>query len=120
MRISELKNFVPKKPTEKELSYLRRDDLRRAICEHSFRLFFFAYFGSAMTNKMTNIHYVMIEMLKFKGFDFLLWVMFRGSSKTTLCRAYCVWCVVYKKKWNIHWIADDLKKAEKNARGIGS
>ena len=65
-------------------------------------------------------HYDMFEDCNFRGFQFLVWLMFRDSAKTALARALVVWWIVYEKKHNIGWVGHDLKKAGKNARAIAN
>jgi len=65
-------------------------------------------------------HYQMFMDCHFKGFQFLMWIMFRDSAKTAIARALVVWWIVYKKKMNIGWIGEVLKKSAKNARAIAN
>ena len=101
---------------EKEALKVKED--RIYICGKSFKLFFFYYFRNYIKLKSAPFHYDMIQDLE--DFKFLLWIMFRESAKTSLARAFCTWEIVYQKKFNIHWIGHELKKAYKNARAVAN
>ena len=93
---------------------------RRAVFEHRFDLFWYWYFGRYVTHKSAWFHYEMFNDLRFRSHRYLMWVMFRESAKTAIMRGFVTWCIVYKKKYNIHWIAFDTQKAVKNTRAIAN
>ncbi|RKZ03672.1 hypothetical protein DRQ25_17615 [Candidatus Fermentibacteria bacterium] len=95
---------------------------RKYVCSKSFTCFFVWYFFKYITHKTPAFHLNMHRQLQNLGdeYNFLLWVMFRDSAKTSLARAYVVWCIVYDRKKNINWIGHDESKGEKNARAIAN
>lgn len=109
------------KVTSSERKLILDSETRRIVCGESFRLFFFTYFGHYADVPSADFHYDMFEDLKFRdGLRFLVWIMFRGSAKTTIVRAYIAWCILFKKKKNIIWVSNDKAMAEKNARAIAN
>lgn len=104
--------------TKDEQKALKNQADRIYVCEKSFKLFFYYYFRKYIKLKSAPFHYDMYNDLQ--DFKFLMWIMFRESAKTAIARAFVVWCIIYKKKYNIHWIGYELKKSMKNARAIAN
>lgn len=107
----------------KKIQILANDKIaRKYVCSKNFSYFFFWYFSKYITHKTPEFHFNMHRQLQNLGdeYNFLLWVMFRDSAKTSLARAFIVWSIIYDKKKNINWIGHDEKKGEKNARAIAN
>lgn len=99
---------------------MNKKETRIELCRNSFKHFFFWYFSKYMHHASPLFHYQMFQDCNFKGFQFLVWIMFRDSAKTAIARALVVWWIVYEKKHNIGWVGEVLKKAAKNARAIAN
>ena len=82
-------------PTPKQIrEWIETDrDFRVRYFEHNFTAFFLFHFNEA-TN-LQDFHYQWCD--DFESGDNVLLKAFRGSWKTTIARAYAVWCIVYQK-----------------------
>lgn len=88
------------------------------LCENSIFLFGLYYFGHYFFRPSASFHKEMAKDLEFKGHNFLMWIMFREAVKTVWVRIKFVHAICYKKKRNMLWISQDLKRASKNVMAI--
>jgi predicted phage terminase large subunit-like protein len=89
-------------PTREQMAYLLTADPaeRRLVFAKSF-VHFFAYFWfDEMEHALGQLHAEMAadlaDIADGKLFE-LVWVMFRGSAKTTMAKAFLVWCIAFEK-----------------------
>lgn len=68
-------------------------EMRVSYFQHNFEAFFQYYFG---WDGLTGWHRAWLQ--KFEGEKDLLFITLRASRKTTIARAYCVWCIAYAKE----------------------
>lgn len=73
--------------------WIRTDkDFRKRLFEHDFVAFLIYHYGWELTDFQEEWATSMEQ-----GYNVIL-KAFRNSRKTTICRAYAVWCIVYKKR----------------------
>lgn len=92
-----------------------KKDNRKYICEQEFAIFAMYYFAEFFIYKIPAFQWLMYKMLKefTEGkFKYILWVMFRESSKTTITKMYLTYCICYRKKRFINWDAYDKGNSE--------
>lgn len=99
---------------------LAKKKTRVAACAKSYYLFGAYYFSHYFTHEAAEFHKTMASDLHFNGFDFLLWIMFRGSAKTAWAKIKIIHSIVYQSKKNIAWGAYDVKKAEKQVMSMAN
>lgn len=83
--------------------------------EDGFLYFSIYNFPEYFNYKIPSFHYEMHEDLLalLKGnINYLLWIMFRESAKTTLTRMFIVYCICMSKKHYINWDSYDKDNAE--------
>lgn len=89
--------------------------VRVAACEDNFPLFFVYYYARYIKYGFAPFHYEMFDdvddLIKGKIRE-LAWIMFRESAKTSIAKAFVVWCIVYKKKNYINYDSYDKGNAE--------
>ena len=92
----------------------KRDE-RVYLVEREFALFAMYYFAEYMPYKIPEFHwlmYIALNLFAQGKFKFLLWIMFRESSKTTIAKIYVTYCIVLRKKRFINWDSYDKGNAE--------
>lgn len=99
---------------------LAKKSTRIKLCERSDYLFGAYYFSHYFTHKSALYQLMMCKDLEFNGFQFLLWIMFRESTKTAWAKIKVVKLIVYGHKKNIAWGGHDEKKAKKNVMSIAN
>lgn len=75
--------------------------VRREALEHSFSAFFAFYFTEGIKYPFADFHFDIFktyEKMDKGEVDEFLQVLFRESAKTTIAKAFILWCIVYKKK----------------------
>lgn len=88
---------------------------RKYICERAFVYFALYYFSEFFTYKIAPFHYKMYDDLRrmLEGeFDYLVWVMFRESAKTSIAKIFATYCICYKKKHYINFDSYERSNAE--------
>lgn len=100
----------------------KRDE-RVYACEQSFGLFAMYYFAEFFTYRIPEFQWQMyreLDDLTRGQFNYLLWIMFRESAKTTITKIYAVYCIAYRKKRFINWDSYDKGNAEGSLFDIAS
>lgn len=69
------------------------------------------YFNYAIPSFHYDMHEDLMALLSHKV-NYLLWIMFRESAKTTLTRMFIVYCICMNKKHYINWDSYDKDNAE--------
>ena len=111
------KSRYDKKSLLKALDLIEKGsvNLRKAACQDSFGLFFIYYYSRYVKYPFADFHFEMMEDVEqlIKGeFKELIWMMFRESAKTSIAKAFVVWCIVYQKKRYINYDSYDKGNAE--------
>lgn len=87
-------------------------EARMELAKHSFYLFFKYYYADYHHFKTPDFHKDMFEDIQDMDsgeITELMWLMFRESAKSSIAKAYVVWCILYNKKNFI--VYDSYKKA---------
>lgn len=90
-------------------------DERIFLCGEDFGSFFAYYFLPFFTYETPEFHLDMFQDLQDIDaglLDELLWVMFRESAKTSIAKAFVVWCIAYNKKRFVNYDCYDKANAE--------
>jgi len=91
-------------------------DERAFLCEHDFSLFFAYYFTEYIHYPFAPFHYEMFKDLKdleAGKYREIAWVMFRESAKTSIAKAFIVWCIVFTKRRYINTDSFDKENSER-------
>lgn len=89
--------------------------LRRKLCEDDFKYFAMYYFPEFFTYEAAPFHLDMYEdlhKLSLMEFQYLMWVMFRESAKTSIAKMFAVWNVCYEQKRYINFDSYEKENAE--------
>lgn len=101
--------------TIEEIVVLGTRDERVFVLEHDFASFFAYYFSDFITFETPEFHRDMFEdcMDLAEGkLKYLMWEMFRESAKTSICKAFAIWCICYRKRRFINYDCYDKDNAE--------
>lgn len=100
-------------PNSKLLTEILENDAGRIeLCRNSFKYFWLYYFLEHFECTLATFHKTWLEDIV--SWDKIAWMAFRESLKTSIVKAYLVWCVVYKKKRFICWYWHDLSASMSN------
>lgn len=92
---------------------------RKFLCSESVILFMLYYMRHYARSAFADYHKVMGADVRFEGMmQFLLWICFRESAKTTLARAFVTQQIVYAKKYNISWVGHEEERGKMNLRAV--
>lgn len=89
--------------------------VRKQIAGRDFKYFALYYFPEFFIYEAAPFHLDMYEDLHKLGrgdFQYLVWVMFRESAKTSIAKMYATWCVCFKKKRYINFDSYEKENAE--------
>jgi hypothetical protein len=104
-----------KEQTVEELMDLLRDPQKRLeICRNNIYLFSLWYFTDDHKYDTPEFHMGMYEDLEYRDWQYVIWVMFRESAKTSIAKIKLIKNIVYKEKLFNIWVSFDEKKAESN------
>lgn len=93
---------------------LKDKEMRKMLCEKSFKLFLLYYFSDNLGYKFADFHDDLIADLEDDNIQNLLVVMFREAAKTFICAvAFLCWYTVYKKGTYVVVISDEEGAAKK-------
>ena len=76
-----------------------------------FKYFFLYHYGEYFAYKPADFHYDMYEDLNFDTQN-VIWCMFRESAKSSIAKAYIVYCICHSKHRFINFDSYDKKSAE--------
>lgn len=96
---------------------------RRFICNDEFIYFAIYYFREFFEYQIPGFHFRMYNDLKrlmADEIDFLMWVMFRESAKTSIAKMFVVWCICYRKRRFINFDSYDKDNAEASTFDIAN
>lgn len=94
------------------LEILSDDAWRVELCSRSFKHFWLYYFLEHFETQLAEFHKEWLGDIV--SWDKIAWMAFRESLKTSIVKAYLVWCTVYKKKRFICWYWHDLTASMSN------
>jgi hypothetical protein len=92
----------------------KRDE-RVYICQRNFAVFAMYYFAEYFTYAIPDFQWKMYKELNELSegkFKYLIWIMFRESSKTTIAKMYLTYCICYRKKRFINYDSYDKANSE--------
>ena len=113
LKIMEKVNPLSKDLLQYAISAHRNE--RLYLCEQEFALFAMYYFPELFTYAVPMFQWLMYKALNefVRGkWKFFMWIMFRESAKSTICKVFIVYCICYRKKRFINWDAYDKGNAE--------
>lgn len=110
-----------KKEKIKEVLYGDREG-RVYLCSKSRLHFAYYYFTKFLKYKLAPFHYDMVQdwtgLIDNNKIDFLMWIMFRESAKTSWAKINVIHDICYKKRDYILWDSYDKGNSESNLYDI--
>lgn len=96
------------------MTQLKNPKKRMEICRDNIYLFSLYYFTDYHKYDTPDFHMDMYDDLEYRDWQYVVWVMFRESAKTSIAKIKLIHNIAYKKKLFNIWVSFDEKKAESN------